>query len=213
MTTRILLADDHEMVREALCRMIESRGDLRVVGEARDGRQAVALARQHRPAVAVVDLWMPGLSGEEAIREIVSSCPDTQVLALSMHEDWSHVHSALRAGAAGYVVKSAATRELLDAIDALRTGRSFISPAVAHHVVDAMGSGQNRRTTLAQLTEREREVLVLIAEGLSAKEIASQLGHAPKTAEAHRASLMRKLGAHKTSTLVRYAIRHGLIVP
>jgi DNA-binding NarL/FixJ family response regulator len=213
MTTRLLLADDHEMVREALCRMIEGRGDLTVVAEARDGREAIALAKQHGPAVAVIDLWMPGLSGEEAIREIVASCPDTKALALSMHEDWAHVHAALRAGAVGYVVKSAAARELLDAIYALRAGRSFVSPAVAHFVVDAMGAGEHRRATLSELTQREREVLVLIAEGLSSKEIAVQLGHTPKTAEAHRASLMRKLGAHKTSTLVRFAIRHGLIVP
>jgi DNA-binding NarL/FixJ family response regulator len=213
MATRILLADDHDMVREALCRVIESRTDFSVVAEARDGREAVALAKQHAPAIAIVDLWMPGLSGEEAIREIVASCPGTKALALSMHEDWGHVRGSLEAGAAGYVVKSAATRELLDAISALQAGRSFLSPAVAHHVVGAMGSGGACPATVSQLTEREREVLVLIAEGLSCKEIAVKLGHAPKTAEAHRASLMRKLGAHKTSTLVRIAIRNGLIVP
>jgi DNA-binding NarL/FixJ family response regulator len=201
------------MVREALRRVIEGRADLSVVAEARDGRDAVALAKQHTPDVAIIDLWMPGLSGEGAIRQIAEACPSTKVLALSMHEDWARVRSALEAGALGYVVKSAASRELLDAICALRSGQGFLSPAVAHHVVDAVGGGEQHRGAIAQLTEREREVLVLIAEGLSSKEIAQQLGHAPKTAEAHRASLMRKLGVHKTSSLVRIAIRDGLVVP
>jgi DNA-binding NarL/FixJ family response regulator len=213
MTTRILLADDHDMVREALRRVIESRGDLEVVAEARDAREAVALARELEPDVAVIDLWMPGVAGEEAIRQIAGHCPKTRVLALSMHEDWARVRAALQAGASGYVVKSAASRELLDAIEALRAGRSFLSPAVAHHVVDAVGGEEPPKSPLALLTEREREVLVLIVEGLSSKEIASRLGHAPKTAEAHRASLMRKLGVHKTSSLVRIAIRDGLVVP
>jgi DNA-binding NarL/FixJ family response regulator len=212
-TTRVLLADDHDMVREALRRVIESRGDMEVIAEARDAREAIALAREHTPDVAVIDLWMPGLAGEEAIRQIADSCPGTRVLALSMYEDWGRVRAALHAGAAGYVVKSAASRELLDAIEALRSGRSFLSPAVAHHAVEAVGQDAPSRHPLASLTEREREVLALIAEGLSSKEIAVQLGHAPKTAEAHRASLMRKLGVHKTSSLVRIAIRDGLVVP
>jgi DNA-binding NarL/FixJ family response regulator len=210
---RILLADDHDMVREALRRVIDGSGTVRVVAEARDGREAVQLSLEHRPAVAVIDLWMPGLSGEEAIRQIVESGCATKVLALSMHEDWARVRSALQAGALGYVVKSAASSELLEAIQALLAGRSYLSPAVAHHLVDAVGHGQPTRSLLAQLTEREREVLALIAEGLSSKEIAAQLGHSPKTAETHRASLMRKLGVHKTSSLVRIAIREGLVVP
>jgi two-component system, NarL family, response regulator NreC len=211
--TQVLLADDHDMVREALRRVIDSRADMTVVAEARDGHQAVALAKSHAPEVAIVDLWMPGLSGEEAIRQIAESCPSTKVLALSMHEDWMHVRAALEAGALGYVVKSAGFHELIDAVHALCARRAYLSPAVAQHVVDAVGGGEPRRSPLAHLTEREREVLVLIAEGLSSKEIAVQLGHAPKTAEAHRASLMRKLGVHKTSSLVRIAIRDGLVVP
>ena len=213
MTTRVLLADDHDMVREALRLVIDGRTDMAVVAEARDGREAVALAKEHAPDIAVVDLWMPGLSGEEAIRQIVERCPDTKVLALSMHEDWGRVRAALQAGALGYVVKSAAFHELIDAIHALAAGHGYLSPAVAHHVVDAVGERGHQRSPLASLTEREREVLVLIAEGLSSKEIASKLGHSPKTTEAHRASLMRKLGVHKTSALVRIAIRDGLVVP
>ena len=212
MTTRVLLADDHDMVREALRRVIDGRTDMTVVAEARDGREAVALAKEHAPDIAVVDLWMPGLSGEEAIRQIAERCPATKVLALSMHEDWARVRAALQAGALGYVVKSAPFHELIDAIHALTAGHGYLSPAVAHHVVDAVGDRDHPRSPLASLTEREREVLVLIAEGLSSKEIASKLGHSPKTTEAHRASLMRKLGVHKTSALVRIAIRDGLVV-
>jgi DNA-binding NarL/FixJ family response regulator len=210
---RVLLADDHDMVREALRRVIESRGDISVVAEAHDGREAVAAARLHKPDVAVIDLWMPGISGEEATRQIVESGCGARVLALSMHEDWARVRSALQAGALGYVVKSAAASQLIEAIHALRAGRAYLSPAVAHHVVEAVGHADTARSPISQLTEREREVLALIAEGLSSKEIAAHLGHSPKTAETHRASLMRKLGVHKTSSLVRIAIREGLVVP
>lgn len=213
MTIRVLLADDHDMVREALRQIIDERSDMAVVADARDGREAVSLAKEHAPDVAVIDLWMPGLAGEEAIRQIVERCPGTKVLALSMHEDWGRVRAALQAGALAYVVKSAAFHELIDAIHALASGRGYLSPAVAQHVVDAVGDHEHRRSPIATLTEREREVLALIAEGLSSKEIAVQLGHAPKTAEAHRASLMRKLGVHKTSSLVRIAIRDGLVSP
>jgi DNA-binding NarL/FixJ family response regulator len=211
--TRLLLADDHDMVREALRRVIDGRNDMTVVAEARDGREAVALTKEHRPDVAVMDLSMPGLSGEEATRQIVESCPETRVLALSMHDDWGRVRAALQGGALGYVVKSAGFHELVDAIHAIAAGHGYLSPAVAHHVVDAVGDREQQRNPLASLTEREREVLVLIAEGLSSKEIAFRLGHSPKTTEAHRASLMRKLGVHKTSALVRIAIRDGLVVP
>jgi DNA-binding NarL/FixJ family response regulator len=213
MTARVLIADDHELVREGLRRVIEAGGDLTVVAEAKDGREAVALAREHHPDVAVIDLRMPGVSGEEATRRITRRERHTKVLVLSAHEEWDRVRSALEAGALGYVVKSAAASELVDAIHALCDGRAYLSPAVAHQVVDAFGVGGAPPSPLGQLTEREREVLALIAEGLSSKEIAARLGHSPKTAETHRASLMRKLGVHKTSALVRIAIREGLVVP
>lgn len=201
------------MVREALRRAIDGRSDMTVVAEARNGREAVALAKEHRPDIVVMDLSMPGVAGEEATRQIVESCPETRVLALSMHDDWGRVRAALQAGALGYVVKSAGFHELIDAVHALTAGHGYLSPAVAHHVVDAVGDREQQRNPLGSLTEREREVLVLIAEGLSSKEIALRLGHSPKTTEAHRASLMRKLGVHKTSALVRIAIRDGLVVP
>ena len=212
MQTRVLLADDHDMVREALRRMIDGPGDMRVVAEAQNGREAVELARELRPDVAVIDLSMPGISGEETIRQIAKLGFGTRLLALTMHDDWERMRTALEAGALGYVVKSASAAELIEAIQTLQAGRAYLSPAVAHLVVDAVGQHQTAVHPLAQLTDREREVLALVAEGLSSKEIATRLGHAPKTAETHRASLMRKLGVHKTSALVRIAIREGLVV-
>ena len=209
----LLLADDHVMVREALRRVIEGRGDITVVAEASDGREAVSLARRHSPNVAVLDLWMPVLSGEEATRQIVSNGCGTRVLILSMHEEWNHVRRAFEAGASGYLVKSAASRELLDAIDAVSAGRSYVSPAIACHVVAASGEERGRTDPLSLLTPREHEVLQLVSEGLSSKEIATQLGLSIKTAESHRASLMKKLGVRKTSALVRLALREGLIAP
>lgn len=213
MTTRILLADDHEIVREGLRRLIETRSDLAVVAEASDGWEAVEFARAHRADIAILDLWMPRLSGVDATRQIVGDGA-TRVVVLSMHESWSHVREALRAGAAGYVVKTAAASQLLEAVDAVREGRAFVSPSVSHHVVEAIRLGDERRASpLAQLTAREREVLQLVADGLSSKEIAVRLGTSVKTAETHRARLMTKLGVNKASGLVRLAIREGLVAP
>jgi DNA-binding NarL/FixJ family response regulator len=213
MTTRILLADDHEMVREGLRKLIETRSDLAVVAEASDGWEAVELARSHSADIAILDLWMPRLSGVDATRQIVRD-GGTRVVVLTMHADWSHVREALRAGAAGYVVKTAAASQLLEAVDAVREGRAFVSPAVSHHVVEAIRLGDDRRSSpLAQLTSREREVLQLIADGLSSKEIAVRLGTSVKTAETHRARLMTKLKVNKASGLVRLAIREGLVSP
>lgn len=215
MGTRILLADDHRMVREALRRVIEGHPGLRVVAEASNGREAVAAAREHRPDIAVIDLWMPDLSGVEATRQIVEEGLGTRVIILSMHEDWNRVRESLQSGAAGYVVKTAASDQLLEAIDAVRQGRSYVSPAVAHHLLHAVRnpSAQHSGSAIESLSRREREVLQLVAEGLSAKEIAVRLGLSAKTAEAHRASLMAKLGIRRSSLLVRFAIREGLVAP
>lgn len=213
LVTRVLLADDHSMFRDALRSIIESQGSAKVVAETGDGREAVELAREHRPDIAVLDLWMPRLSGEAAARQIVESGCGTRVLILSMHEDSKPVRGAFRAGALGYVVKSAASSELLDAIAALRAGRTYVSPSVAHHLVSALDEEPSAPSPLLSLTDREREVLQLIAEGLSTKEVATQLGVSTKTADSHRTSLMRKLGVHKASELVRIAIREGVIAP
>ena len=211
MTIRVLLADDHSMFRDALRQIIEGRELGIVVAETGDGKEAVELAARHRPDVAILDLWMPRLSGEEATRQIVQSGCGAKVLILSMHEDWKQVRGAFRSGAHGYVVKSAAASELVDALQALSLGRNYISPSVAHHMVSGMDGGPVAESPLAALTDREREVLQLIAEGLSTKEVAVQIGIAVKTAESHRTSLMKKLGVHKSSELVRIAIREGII--
>lgn len=214
METTIVLADDHALVRDVLRKYMEAEPSFRVVAEASEGREAVEAVRTHRPDVAVLDLWMPGLSGAEATRQIVESDSATRVLILTMHEDPSHVREALRAGASGYVVKTAPARQLLEAIEVVRRGQTYVSPAVSHHLVRAVrGEDEGESSILATLTQREREVLQLVAEGLSAKEIAVQLGLAIKTAAAHRANLMAKLGIHKTSLLVRLAIREGLVAP
>lgn len=204
------------MVREALRRLIEAnREDLQVVAEAADGRAAVEAVREHRPDVAVLDLWMPELGGIEAARQIVEEGLGTRVIILSMDDEWSRVRDALRSGVAGYVVKSAASEQLLEAIDAVCGGRSYVSPAIADHVVRAIRDpeSEQRGSPIEALTRREREVLQLVAEGLTAKEIAVRLGLSAKTAEAHRSNLMTKLGIHRSAMLVRLAIREGLIAP
>jgi DNA-binding NarL/FixJ family response regulator len=213
--TRIVLADDHVMVREALRRIIESRADLRVVAEAASGREAVEAIVRHRPDIAVLDLWMPALSGVEVTRRITSEGVETRVIVLTQHDDWAHVRDSLASGASGYVVKTDASAQLLEAIDVVRAGRSYVSPAISHHVVEAMRVGRTaeRLSPLDALSDREREVLQLVAEGFSAKEIAQQLGLSAKTVEAHRSNLMGKLGIHRTSMLVRFAIRAGVIAP
>jgi DNA-binding NarL/FixJ family response regulator len=210
---RVLLADDHAMVREALRRVLESGGEIDVVAEASDGLEAVALSVQHAPDVAVLDLWMPLLSGQEATRRIIESGCGTRVLILSMHESATHVHAALGAGASGYVAKSAASRELIEALHAVCSGRGYVSPAVARHVVDTLQGRRSTANAIDALTTREREVLCMLADGLSTKEVAAHLGVSIKTADTHRASLMKKLDIHKVSALVRLAVREGLVAP
>jgi two-component system, NarL family, response regulator NreC len=213
MGVRVLVADDHGILRTALRRTIESSDLGAVVAEASDGREAVELAVRHRPDIAIVDLWMPRLSGEEATRQIVQSGCGTKVLVLSALDDQRHVCSAFRAGALGYVVKSTSWSELADAIQALSHGRAYISPSIAHHVLSGTERSTPPESPLALLTDREREVLQLVAEGLSAKEAAARMDVGLKTVESHRSNLMKKLGVHKLSALVRIAIREGLISP
>ena len=210
MGTTLLLADDHRLVREGLRRILEQRTDLCVLAEADNGEEAVQAALDHRPDLALIDLTMPRLSGVEAIRRIRRTTP-TRCIAVSMHELLGHVTQALEAGAAGYVVKSAAPSELLAAIDAVRAGRSYLSPSVAHWAVDAIAHPGRATSPLRGLTGREREVLQLVAEGLTSKEIAATLGVSIKTVETHRANLMTKLEIRKASSLVRVAMQEGLI--
>lgn len=212
METTIVLADDHRLVREGLRRLLEERGDLRVVGEATTGHEAVDLAAEKSPDVVLMDISMPGLSGIDATRRICKNGSSPKVLILSMHDNRSYVEEVLRAGASGYVLKDCAASDLLQAIDAVRGGDSFLSPTITQQVVDAIAHPSDRpEAALSALTDREREVLTLIAEGLSSKQIAKELGVSLKTIESHRANLMDKLEIHKVSGLVRFAIRSGLV--
>ncbi len=213
MTTTILLADDHRIVREGLRQLLDAQDAFEVIAEADDGEEAVQIAEAQQPDIAIMDIWMPRLSGIDAIRRI-SKTRGTRSIALSMHDSRTYVEEALRAGASGYVVKSSATEDLFEAISAVRAGRSYLSPAVAQQVVEAITRpGDTSASAAAVLTGREREVLQLIAEGHSSKEIAGLLGVSLKTIESHRANLMEKLNIHKVSSLVRFAIRSGLVSP
>jgi DNA-binding NarL/FixJ family response regulator len=212
MQTRIVLADDHRLVREGLRRLLEENERYRVVGEASTGDEAVALATAEHPDVVVMDLTMPGISGIEATRRICGDRSGAKVLVLSMHGNRSYVEEVFKAGASGYVLKDAAASDLIEAIEAVCEGETFLSPSITQQVVDALSRPDELgERSLSTLTDREREVLTLIAEGLSSKEIGERLGVSLKTVESHRANLMDKLDIHKVSALVRFAIRAGLV--
>ena len=214
MSTTIVLADDHIVVRQGIRKLLETRDDFRIVGEASDGEEAVKLVTEKKPDVALMDLWMPRLSGIDATRRIGKRGLATKVLVFSMHESRAYVEEVLRAGAAGYIVKNAAADDLIEAIDTVRDGVSYLSPAITQQVVDAIARpAPSSPSGLGMLTDREREVLQLIAEGLSSKEIAAMLGVSLKTIDSHRSNLMEKLDIHKVSGLVRFAIRTGLVEP
>jgi NarL family two-component system response regulator LiaR len=213
--TTIVVADDHKILREGLVRLLEARDDLTVIGEANDGEEAVQMVLDRQPDVVIMDIWMPRLSGIDATRRIGKRGTNTKVLVLSMHENQAYVEEVLKAGASGYVVKNSSSADLLHAIDAVCSGGCYLSPEITHQVVDAFarpGTSQ-QPTGVSMLTDREREVLQLIAEGLSSREIASMLGVSLKTVDSHRSNLMEKLDIHKASGLVRFAIRTGLIEP
>jgi two-component system response regulator NreC len=205
---RILLADDHNIVRQGLRALLE-RANFEVVAEAGDGQEAVRLAEALKPDIAVLDLVMPALNGLDAGRQIIQRGVSAVIL-LTMHTGEHHVAAALRAGIRGYLLKSQAAEDLVHGIREVSRGRIFLSPEVSRIVVDGYLSG----TTLTDpLAPREREVLQLVAEGKTSKEIAAQLGLSVKTAESYRTHIMEKLDIHETAGLVRYAIRRGLITP
>ena len=210
----ILLADDHEVTRTGLRLVLERQKDFLVVGEASDGRQAVALAQQHQPNVVVMDITMPNLNGIEAARQITASLPQTCVVILSMHSDESYVLRALKAGARGYLLKESAESDLIDAVRAVSSGKAFFSPAVSRMLVeDYIRQLQDREIedSYELLTTREREILQLIAEGKSNKDIANILNLSLYTIETHRGNLMEKLNLHTVPELILYAVRKGVI--
>ena len=210
MLERVLLADDHPMVRDGLAALLNAEG-FRVVGTAPDGLEAVRLAKESKPDIAVLDLGMPQLNGLETTRSVLQCSPETRVIVLTMHTEDPYVIEALRAGARGYLLKTQATAHLVQAIREVAQGSIYLSPGISKAVVEACIT----KTELPDdpLTPREREVLHLIAEGRSSKEIGAALDISARTAEAHRAHIMEKLDIHETAGLVRYAIRRGLIIP
>ncbi len=206
---RVLLADDHAMVRKGFRLILEAQPDMEIAGEAGNGREAVELAEKLHPDVVVMDVAMPELNGIEATRRLAASSPHTRVLALSMHKDSVYVREILRAGARGYLLKDSIDTDLISAVRAVAKGDGYISPGVS----DAVLSDYRRHVTdpLDLLTSREREVLQMIAESKTNKEIAVSLNLSVYTVEAHRGKIMEKLNLHSTGELVRFAVRHGLV--
>jgi DNA-binding NarL/FixJ family response regulator len=211
-TRNVLLVDDHEMIRAGLRAILEQERNVKVIGEAEHGRAAVKLARDLSPHVILMDLNMPEMNGVEATRQIVAENPDVKVIALSVNCDRQFITAALQAGAVGYLMKNSAAIELGLAIKAVMKGEVYLSPKVAHVVVKnyVQTRGSRDRTVFAELTPKQREVLQLLAEGKSNKEIAKELGTSTKTVETHRAQLMEKLNIHTVAGLTKYAVREGL---
>ncbi|MBM4465406.1 MAG: response regulator transcription factor [Chloroflexi bacterium] len=210
---RVLLAEDHTIVRKGLRSLLEGEAGIEVIGEAEDGREAIQMTQRLLPDVVLMDISMPALNGLEATRQIKKLFPGVKVLILTMHADEEYVFQILRAGASGYVVKKAAPAELVLAIQAVRQGNSFLSPSISRQVIEEYIQKAEAmvENSYERLTDREREVLQLIAEGHTSREIAELLHISQKTVRAHRASLMDKLDIHGTAELTRYAIRKGVV--
>ncbi len=207
---RIVLADDHVLVRQGLKSLLE-REQFQVVAEASDGQEAVRASESLHPDIVVIDISMPLLNGIEAVRELGRSCPKTKAILLTQHEEDQYIREALEAGAKGYVLKNQAASDLVHAIQQVSRGQFYLSPGISRAVVEAYRTKAD--SPADPLTGRERQVLQLIAEGKSTKDAASLLGISVKTAESHRMNLMQKLDIHETASLVRYAVRRGLVQP
>jgi two-component system response regulator NreC len=212
MALSLLLVDDHKLIRDGLKSLITKQPELQVVGEAGDGLKAVSLVKELKPDIVIMDVSLPELNGYDATRQIVSEFPDVKVIALSMHSDRRFVLEMLKAGANGYMIKDCAFEEITRAISAVSKGQTYLSPQVAGVIVgDFINQrGIQERTAISQLSEREREVLKLLAEGHSTKEIASKINLSIKTIETHRKNIMDKLGIRNIAALTKLAIREGL---
>lgn len=213
---RILIADDHELARHGIRAVLETHPGWQVCAEARDGRESVELAATTKPDVVLLDIGMPNLNGLEAARQILALSPDTPILILTMHDSDNVVREVLRAGARGFLLKSDAGRDLVAAVEALELQRTFFTTRVSQMVLDGFlhrqGNHETRDDTTGDvLTSREREVIQLLAEGRTSKEVAVALNLSVKTAETHRTNLMRKLGLHSVADLTRYAVRNGIV--
>jgi len=210
--TTIVLADDHPIVRRGLRTLLEAEPDFEVVGEAGDGIEAVRLTERLKPDVVVVDLMMPGMTGLEVTRQVASRVPHTQIIVLSMYDSDAYVREAVRGGAGGYVLKEASPSDLVSAVRAVANGQRYLSPALSQRAVEAyVERARAASPTHETLSNREREVLKLAAEGRTSPEIAERLNLSPRTVETHRASLLRKLGLRGQTDLIRYAIRQGIL--
>jgi DNA-binding NarL/FixJ family response regulator len=211
---RVVIGDDHTLVRQGICKILEDQPDCEVIAQASDGREAVKQALTLKPDVAILDIGMPLLNGIEATRQIVRRAPEVRVLILSMHADEAYITQALSAGATGYLLKDSADSELIRAVMAVAAGKSFFSPAVARVMLDDYVrhlAGKGIVDRYESLSEREREIFQLVAEGHSSKAIAELLAVSPATVETHRAHIMQKLDVHNTAELVLYAVRRGVI--
>lgn len=211
---RILLADDHRVVRKGLCLLLESQPGFKVVAEASDGREAVALAESHTPDIAVLDVAMPALNGIEAARQILSKLPRTGIVFLSMHSDEGYVLKALKSGGKAYLLKDSAEYDLISAIRAVSEGKAFFSPAINRMLVEEYMRQMREREvedSYDLLTSREREILQLFAEGKTPKEVAGLLNLSLYTVETHRSNIFQKLNLHSTAELILYAVRKGVI--
>jgi DNA-binding NarL/FixJ family response regulator len=211
MSIRVLIADDHKIMLAGLRSLLEKQTDFEVVGEANNGRKAVQMAQEKTPDVVVMDVSMPDLNGIEATMQIIESLPKTRVVALSMHSDKRFVMGMLRAGASGYLLKDCASQELANAIVQVAGGKKYLSPEITGVVIDdfLLGGSAEEVAAASPLSPREREVLQLIAEGWSTRQIASHLYVSIKTIETHRRQIMRKLDLHAIADLTKYAIREG----
>ncbi len=209
---RVLIVDDHTMLRESLAGALQAEGDIEIVGQAADGVEALELAERVHPDIVVTDLSMPRLGGLEVVRRLRERLPEVQILVLTMHQEDEYVLQAVRAGATGYLVKDSATREVLQAVRSLQAGRGYFGPQASRALAEQVRHPERvAEDPYGQLTSREREVFHLIAEGSTTKEVARKLGISVKTAENHRGRVLDKLDMRNTAELVRYALRKGLI--